>query len=82
MSYDDERSLGLHVIQLTMELFGRNNKVLGFLSVEGHMTHAYLELKASAIQKQPIDIISLIKKMSGSNMSIIYSTHYINKAVL
>jgi hypothetical protein len=44
--------------------------------------HLYLGYNTVAIQKQLMGIASLVKEMSGKSISVTYSIHFINKAVL
>jgi hypothetical protein len=49
---------------------------------KGNVIHAYLGCDVIAIQKQLMDIASLVKKISGKGTSVVYSTLCINKGIL
>jgi hypothetical protein len=60
-------------MQLRMELFRINGKVLGFVTIEGDVIHAYLYCKIVAMQQQLMGIASLIEEMSGKSTPLIDS---------
>lgn len=65
-----------------MELFGRNSEVKDLLYNKGNVIHAYLGYYVIAIQKQTMDIASLVKKISGKGMSVVHSpTHSLTHSV-
>jgi hypothetical protein len=73
--------LGKIQVQLRVELFGRNSEVEVCFN-KGNMIHIYLGYNIIAVQKQLLDIVSLVKEMSGKGTSVVYSTHFVNKGIL
>jgi hypothetical protein len=57
-------------------------KFRGLLIIKGNVIHAYLNYSITCIQKQLMDIASLIKKMPGKSAPVTDHTQCINKTIL